>query len=396
MTHTTLFICHYSEIGLKGKNRNYFVKALKSNMRKVLKRAFPDAVFRIEHVERRFIVFFEEAVEITLVYRNLSDVFGLANFTAVQQTVPEIEAVQKVALELLADKQYDSFVVRSRRVHKTIPFNSMEINRRVGAAVVEQYHKKVSLKEADLTCNIELFNDKAFVSVDKRQGPGGMPVRTSGRVMVLMSGGFDSPVAAYYSMKRGAQCEYIHFHTYPFTNKLSQEKVKQLVGQLNKFQFKSNLFMVPFTETQKEIVAAVPDKYRIIFYRRFMMRIAERLAQQRGIQAVVTGESLGQVASQTLENMAAVEQVITMPVLRPLIGMDKNEIMGVARRIGTYEISVLPHDDACTRFMPHNPVIRARLDEVMEIEQVLDVDALVERDLKEMEMLEIIPGENHD
>ena len=389
MTHTTLFICHYSEIGLKGKNRNYFVKALKSNMRKTLKRAFPEAVFRIEHLERRFIVSFENAVEITRAYQNLNDVFGLANYIAVQQTVPEIEAVKKMTLELLADKQYESFAVRSRRVHKVPPYNSVEINRRVGAAVVERYDKKVNLKEPDLTCNIEIFRDKAFVSVDKRKGPGGMPVRTSGRVLVLMSGGFDSPVAAWYAMKRGAQCEYIHFHTYPFTNKLSQEKVKDLVGRLNKFQFKSKLFMVPFTETQKEIVATVPDKYRIVFYRRFMMRIAERLAQKRGIQAVVTGESLGQVASQTIENMAAVEQVIAMPVLRPLIGMDKNEIMGIARKIGTYEISVLPHDDACTRFMPHNPVIRARLEEVVAIEQGLDVDALVERDLLEMELLEI-------
>ena len=389
MTHSTIFICHYSEIGLKGKNRNYFVKVLKSNIRKVLKRAFPEAVFRIEHVERRFIVFFEEAVEITLVYRNLSDVFGLANFTAVQQCAPEIEALEETTMALLADKQYNSFVVRSRRVHKILPYNSVEINRLVGAAVVERYDKKVSLKEPDLTCNIEVFKDKAFVSIDKRKGPGGMPVRTSGRVMVLMSGGFDSPVAASFAMKRGAQCEYIHFHTYPFTNKLSQEKVKDLVGQLNKFQFKSKLYMVPFTETQKEIVTVVPDKYRIVFYRRFMMRTAERLAQQRGIQAVVTGESLGQVASQTLENMAAVEQVITMPVLRPLIGMDKNEIMDIARRIGTYDISALPHDDACTRFMPHNPVIRARLDEVVEIEKALEVDSLVDRDLQEMEILEI-------
>ncbi len=389
MTHTTLFICHYSEIGLKGKNRNYFIKALKSNMRKVLKRALPESVFRIEHVERRFIVFFEDAVEITRVYQNLNDVFGLANFTAVQQTAPEMEAIQATALELLAEKQYNSFVVRSRRVHKILPINSVEINRRVGAAVVEKYHKKVSLKEPDLTCNIEIFKNKAFVSVDKRKGPGGMPVRTSGRVLVLMSGGFDSPVAAWYALKRGAQCEYIHFHTYPFTNKLSQEKVKDLVRRLNKFQFKSKLYMVPFTETQKEIVAAVPDKYRIVFYRRFMMRVTEHLAQQRGISAVVTGESLGQVASQTLENMAAVEQVITMPVLRPLIGMDKNEIMDIARKIGTYDISVLPHDDACTRFMPHNPVIRARLDEVVEIEKALDVDALVARDLQKMELLEI-------
>ena len=200
-----------------------------------------------------------------------------------------------------------------------------------------------------------------------------------------MSGGFDSPVAAYYALKRGARCEFIHFHSYPFTNKASQDKVQQLVSVMNNFQKKSTLFMVPFTNTQQEIVMVVPDRYRIIFYRRFMMRIAERLAQKRELKAIITGESLGQVASQTLENMAAVEQAITLPVLRPLIGFDKNEIMDVGRRIGTYDISVLPHDDACTRFMPRNPVIRAILNDVITIEKDLDVEGLVEKDLAEME-----------
>jgi len=384
-----IFICHYSEIGLKGKNRNFFVTVLKTNIRRILKKVVLDVPFRIEHKEKRFIVFFENEVEIAAVYNRLGDVFGLANFSAVKEVTPTIQAMEQAVLKLLAAKEYDTFVVRARRVHKTLPFNSMEVNQQIGAAVVEQYAKKVDLKTAQVTCNIEIFKDNAYVSVDKHRGPGGMPVSSSGRVLVLMSGGFDSPVAAWYALKRGARCEFVHFHSYPFTNKASQDKVKQLVEVMNRFQTKSTLFMIPFTESQQDIVMNVPDKYRIIFYRRIMMRIAERLAQQRDNLALITGESLGQVASQTLENMGAVEQVVTLPVLRPLIGMDKNEIMDVARRIGTYDISVLPHDDACTRFMPQSPVIRAKVNEVLEIEEALDVDELVERDLQNMEIIEL-------
>ena len=385
MLQSKIFICHYSEIGLKGKNRNFFVKVLKANMRYALKKDLSGQVFRIEHVEKRFFVFFEQPVQVEEAYKSLGNVFGLANFSAVQEVEPTIEAMEKATLTLIQNKTYDTFVIRSRRVHKQLPFTSVVVNQHIGAAVVEKFNKKVDLKNAQVTCNIEVFKDRAYVSVDKYPGPGGMPVNSSGRVLVLMSGGFDSPVAAYYALKRGARCEFIHFHSYPFTNKASQDKVQQLVSVMNNFQKKSTLFMVPFTNTQQEIVMVVPDRYRIIFYRRFMMRIAERLAQKRELKAIITGESLGQVASQTLENMAAVEQAITLPVLRPLIGFDKNEIMDVGRRIGTYDISVLPHDDACTRFMPRNPVIRSILDEVLTIEKDLDVEGLVEKDLAEME-----------
>ncbi len=389
MKQSAIYICHYSEIGLKGKNRNFFVKILKSNMRRALKRILPGAIFRIEHTEKRFLLIFEIPQKVQTVYRVLGNVFGLANFSAVAQVLPDIPSMQQKSLELLQDKSYETFVIRSRRVHKNLPFNSMEVNQQIGAAVVEKFKKKVDLKFADVTCVIEIFKDKAFVSVDKYPGPGGMPVGTAGRVMVLMSGGFDSPVAAYYAIRRGARADFIHFHTYPFTNKASQDKVKQLVKTLNTFQGRTTLFMVPFTETQQEILMAVPEGYRIIFYRRFMMRIAEELARQRETLALVTGESLGQVASQTLENIGIVEEVTTLPVLRPLIGFDKNEIMDIAREIGTYDISILPHDDACTRFMPKNPVIRSKIDEILEIEKKLDVTKLVKQNLEKMELIEL-------
>jgi thiamine biosynthesis protein ThiI len=349
----------------------------------------PGKLFRIEHSEKRLIIFFDAPVEKESVFEALQIVFGLANFSAVSQVPSTPAHIRDCVLDLLRGRDFGYFAIRARRVHKSLPFSSMEINHEVGAAVVERYRKKVDLKHPECACHIEIFRDKAFVSVDKIKGPGGLPVGSSGRVMVLMSGGFDSPVAAFYALKRGASCEFIHFHSHPFTDRASQEKVKQLVSSLSKYQLHSKLYMVPFVETQKEIVAEVPAMYRVVFYRRFMMRIAERLAQQNNIRAIVTGESLGQVASQTIENMAAVEQVVTLPVLRPLIGLDKNEIMDFARRIGTYDISVLPHDDACTRFMPDAPVIRSSIEDVLKIEQALNVDELIERDLAAMELLEL-------
>lgn len=389
MKSSKTFICHYSEIGLKGRNRKYFVKTLKFNLRRALKAVADGVPFKIMHVEKRLMVYFDQPLQIEAVYGAMQTVFGLANFSAVQEVEPTLEAMRANVLDELAGQDFETFVIRSRRIHKTLPFNSMEVNREIGAAVVEKLGKKVDLKHAQCTVHIEIFRNNAFITAGKQNGPGGLPVSSSGRVMALMSGGFDSPIAAYYAMKRGARCEYIHFHSFPFTNKASQEKVKSLVTRLNRFQGKATLFMVPFTETQQDLIIDIPDKYRIIFYRRFMMRIAARLAAQRDIRALLTGESLGQVASQTLENMAAVEQVTRMPVLRPLIGLDKNEIMDIARRIGTYDISVLPHDDACTRFMPENPVIHSDLQEVLEIEAGLDVEGLVQSALDRMEKLEL-------
>ncbi len=384
-----VYISHYSEIGLKGKNRSYFVKVLRRNMKMALRRALPGKSFEIEHRDKRFILTFSEAVDQALVGQALSQVFGLANFSPVTVTEPKLDAMEAAAVELYKGHSFETFAIRTKRAYKGFPFTSPDINHRLGGAVVDAYGKRADLKNPQLPCYVEVLKDKAFVTVGKTQGPGGLPVSSSGRVLVLMSGGFDSPVAAYFAMKRGAQCEFIHFHSYPFTQKTSQEKVERLVNVLTKFQFRARLYMVPFAETQKEIVLNVPEKFRVIFYRRFMMRVAEALANKQNLKAIYTGESLGQVASQTLENMAAVQQAISMPVLRPLIGLDKNEIIDIARKIGTHDISALPHDDACTRFMPDFPVIRAKMEQVLEAEQALDVEALVERDLSKIDVIDV-------
>ena len=384
-----VFLCHYSEVGLKKGNRTYFERILETNMRKSLQRAFPQEKFSVKKELKRFLISFDRDVPVEKVKAVLEAVFGLENFSPVLSVPLQIDEIEEAALHLMKSRTERTFAVRAKRSDKSFPMNSQEINVRIGAKIVEETGKKVDLTNPEITCHIELMRDAALVFVDRFKGPGGLPVSSSGKVLVLLSGGFDSAVAAYFALKRGAKCTFIHFHSYPYTNKFSQEKVIDLARILNRFQFNSRLFMVPFAETQEEIVLNSPEKFRVILYRRFMMRIAERLAKKEGLKAIVTGESLGQVASQTLENMAAIEQVTTMPILRPLIGLDKNEIIAIARKIGTYETSAKPHDDACTRFMPKHPETRAKLPQILEVEQRLDVEKLVEETMNKMEIVEI-------
>ncbi len=383
------YLCHYSEIGLKKGNRTYFERILEQNMRKSLQTLLPKAAFNIQKTNKRFIVEFKDDVAPEQVEQALSYIFGIVNYARVRVVPPDIQAIGQAAVELVSQKDGQTFAIVTRRADKHFPMNSQKVNREVGAQVVEATGKGVNLSRPDITCHIEIMKHKVLVYVDKRPGPGGLPVSSSGKVLVLLSGGFDSAVASYFALKRGAKCTFIHFHSYPYTTRASQDKVIELARQLNRYQFQSRLHMVPFAETQEDIVFNTPERYRVILYRRFMMRIAERLAYREGLKAIVTGESLGQVASQTLENLGAIEQVTTLPILRPLIGMDKNEIIAVARRIGTYDISVKPHDDACTRFMPKHPETRAKIENVLEIEKNLDVNGLVDKAFEKIEIVEI-------
>jgi len=386
---TLSYIAHYSEIGLKGGNRFYFERVLMENIRRSLNRQLPGVKVRIRKISKRFIVDFDETTDRAAVALALKHVFGLVHFGNVHAVPTSIESIEAKCLDLLQTEGPGTFAIETKRAFKKFPLTSPEVNQRVGAAVVGQQGRKVSIGNPEHACHIEILENESFIYTAKHKGAGGLPVGSNGKALCLMSGGIDSPVAAYFIMRRGARCEFIHFHSFPFTQNTAQEKVKDLIRILNNFQFKGRLFMVPFAETQKEIVFKCPERMRVILYRRFMMRTAAQLAQRRRLKAIVTGESLGQVASQTLENLGAIEDVVTLPVLRPLIGLDKNEIMEIARRIGTYEISILPHDDACTRFMPRQPEIHARLDDVRDAERELDIESMVKRDLNAMEMIEI-------
>jgi thiamine biosynthesis protein ThiI len=253
---------------------------------------------------------------------------------------------------------------------------SPEVNRQLGAAVKEYSGARVDLTNAEFTVFVEILPRDAFFGFNKIAGPGGLPVGASGRVVSLISGGIDSPVASYRMMQRGCRLVFVHFHSAPYLDATSQEKVRQLVSELTRRQFHSRLYLIPFGEIQRQIVAAVNRPLRVVLYRRMMLRIAETVARAERAKALVTGESLAQVASQTLDNMAVIEQAAALPILRPLVGMDKQEIIDQARKIGTFDISSIPDQDCCQLFVPKHPATKAHPREVEEAESRLEIDQL--------------------
>lgn len=381
-------IAHYSEIALKGKNRPYFEKRLSTNIKRAMKGLPLDKVILLkgrlwltalegEHFDERTIA-------------RLKTVCGLADFSPTIRVPLDWTAIKEAALSLVQDRQYETFRVSARRSFKDLPFPSQEVNLEVGGYILQHKPAKVRMKGADLEVYIEIMPNGAYLYVDKHQGLGGLPVGSSGSVVCLLSGGIDSPVAAFRMQRRGVHVVFVHFHSHPFHTRASQEKALDLAEILTKYQHKATLYLVPFGELQSKIVEDAPAELRVILYRRFMMRIAEKIAAQDGAKALLTGESLGQVASQTLENIMAINDVATIPVLRPLIGYDKQEIVEQAQKLGTYEISILPDQDCCTLFIPRSPETRAKLPIVERAESTLDIDALVQDALARTERQEIV------
>jgi tRNA uracil 4-sulfurtransferase len=278
---------------------------------------------------------------------------------------------------LLEGRSFPSFRISARRAFKTYPLTSVELNRALGAFVLERVTTRVDLEHAAQDIRVEVLPSETFISLDRVEGPGGLPVGASGTVAALLSGGIDSPVAAWRMMKRGCRVLFVHFHSVPYLPATSQAKARALVERLTEWQYASRLHLVPFGEIQREVVLGVPPPLRVVVYRRLMLRIAEALARRTGALALVTGESLGQVASQTLENIARIDEAATLPVLRPLIGMDKLEITAQAQRLNTFEISIEPDADCCTLFVPKHPATRMSEHEVAAVESRLDVARLV-------------------
>lgn len=370
---TDVLVVHYAEIGLKKGNRHYFEDLLARNEK--------IALGGIEHSVRRLsgrhVIVLGEGMDLQTCARRLSRVFGISSIAIAKNVDADIEAICDGAVKLVSQIKFGSFAVRARRSDKRYPINSQEANCIVGAAVQKASGARVDLTDPELTVSIELLKDQAFVYCDSVAGPGGLPAGVSGRVACLISGGIDSPVAAWRMMKRGCLPFFIHFHSAPFTSADSRDKAEDIVRHLLKYQPEAELAMVPFGEIQKKIVISVPMAYRVLMYRRFMIRIACELAKMHRARALVTGEALSQVASQTLENMTSIEDVSDLPVFRPLIGMDKQEIVSDAQRIGTYEMSIIPHDDCCSFLTPKHPTIKSNATELNDVERSLDVDALV-------------------
>ena len=367
-------LIRYHEIALKKGNRQYFTELLKRNLLAVVKDLGPK---EIRSLPARLLLSFKHDIDPSLAVQRIGTVFGVANFSIVERTARDIDALRSRILESINGTHFSSFRIETQRGDKTFPLTSPEINRQLGAAVKEKSGARVDLMNAEFTVTVEILPRDAFFGFNKIPGAGGLPVGASGRLISLISGGIDSPVAAYRMMQRGCRLIFVHFHSAPYLDNTSQVKVRQLITTLTRHQFLSRLYLVPFGEIQRQIVASVARPLRVILYRRMMLRIAEAIARKEKAKALVTGESLGQVASQTLDNMVVVQQAARLPVLRPLVGMDKQEIIDQARRIGTFDISSIPDQDCCQLFVPKHPATKARFADVEDDESKFAIDDLV-------------------
>jgi thiamine biosynthesis protein ThiI len=369
-----VLVVHYHEISLKRGNRPLFLRHLRRNVERALADTGPAA---IEQLSGRVLVDLEGHPAPEAARDRAARVFGVASVTLAYRTPSTLDAMKALLDRLLEGRSFASFRITARRAFKTYPMSSVDLNRALGAFVMARVPTRVDLEHAEQVIHVEVLPAETYISLDRVEGPGGLPVGSSGTVAVLLSGGIDSPVAAWRMMKRGCRVLFVHFHSVPYLPDTSQAKARSLVETLTHWQYASRLHLVPFGEIQREVVLSVPPPLRVVVYRRLMLRITQELARRAGALALATGESLGQVASQTLENIACIDEAATLPVLRPLIGMDKLEITTTAQRIGTFEISIEPDADCCTLFTPRHPATRTTLDEIRAVEAGLDLERLV-------------------
>ncbi len=380
-------LIRYGEIFLKGNNRGYFESALAKNIRTALE----NFTFKFVRAQNRFLIEdYDEAYETDIIDK-LTKIFGIHSVSVAVKVKSTEEELEKAAVLMMKDKS-GTFRVTVNRADKKIQKSSMELAARLGGAVLES--------NPNLTVNLHVFDTDLYVDIrenglsylftDKIMGAGGMPVGTAGAGMVLLSGGIDSPVAAYMMAKRGLKLHAIHFHSAPYTSEMAKQKVVDLAGIVKNYSGPIVLHVIPFTDVQLKIHEKCPAELMITIMRRFMMRIAERVAKVNSCGALITGESLGQVASQTMESITVTNGVIEdLPVFRPLIGMDKTEIMDVAHNIDTYDTSILPYEDCCTIFLPKNPVIRPKLETVLKAEAKLDVETLIAACIENQEIINV-------
>ena len=361
-------IIHYHEIALKGRNRPQFINQLVRNIKDV---TFDLDVPDVRVLPGRVELILGTGTSWDAVRLRIERVFGIANFSHATRADPDIESLARTIDAALGERQVSSFRVSARRSDKRFPLTSQQIEQEIGGRINDTRGWRVNLSQPELTIHIEMLSGVAFFFFDKIPGPGGLPVGVSGQVACLVSGGIDAPVAAYRIMKRGCSAQLIHFHGYPILSHTSIEKARQLAEALLSYQPHLWLHLVPFGAIQQQIMSLAPSRFRVLIYRRLMMLIADRIAQKLGALALITGDAVGQVASQTLKNLAVLEAAASLPVLRPLIAMDKDEIIAEAIRIGTYPISIIPDQELLPGFTPRDPATAAGLREVEEAEKRL-------------------------
>ncbi len=386
-----IILCKYGEIALKGLNRVSFENILIKQLKRRLKSVGAFDVSRAQSTV--YVTPLTENEDMEGAMEACRKVFGFVALSRALEVEKEMDLICKKAKEVLAPRlsQYRTFKVEAKRADKRFPLASPEICRLVGQAVLQgNPHLKVDVHNPDCTVRVEIREKSAFLHAGQEKGAGGMPVGSAGRAMLLLSGGIDSPVAGYMIAKRGAVLEAVHFQSPPYTGELALEKVLHLAQQVSVYSGRIKVRVISLTEIQETIVRECEEDYFTLLLRRFMMRLAQRTAQEFGCEALITGESLGQVASQTLQALHVTDSVVHMPVFRPCIGMDKEEIVQIARQIGTFDTSVLPFEDCCTVFTPRHPKTRPELDKVLAQEAKLDVQALEDAAFAAMETYEFL------
>ena len=383
-------VVHYAEIGLKGKNRPRFEDCLRVNLERALSGLGP---VRGRRLFGRLLLELPDTAPPAAVAECISRVFGVAYASVATSGPPTREGILALVDRFVSEREFKTFGVRVRRVDKSLPFRSQDLAIELGDRIRARTGATVDLDAPDLWIELHALHAEVLLLHDRWPGPGGLPVRSAGRALALVSGGIDSPVAAWLAMKRGCQVSFAHFHSAPFTSTASQQKVRDAVAHLSRWHGPARLWLVPFAELQQTLVREAPAEPRIVLYRRFMLRIAEALAERDGALALVTGDSVGQVSSQTLANLDTINRAATLPVLRPLVGLDKSEIVSLAKRVGTYEISIEPDEDCCSFLMPRQPATWTRPEAIEAIERSLDVKGLVEATLSRvvLERIEAIP-----
>ena len=385
-----LFLLKLGEIVLKGQNRRVFEDKLKTNTRRRMSKF---GQFRVTITQSTLYVEpLNDECDVDGAWEACGAIFGIASMCRCRACEKDLDAIFRTVVEYLGDELslQKSFKVESKRSDKRFPLNSIQISQEIGGRIAEEFpNVAVDVHNPSYVVNIEVRETAAYVHGPATPGAGGLPTGTGGRAAVLLSGGIDSPVAGYMIAKRGVRLIPVHFFSFPYTSELAKEKVISLARELTAYTGRMTLQIVPFTHIQEEIRRACPEEYFTLIMRRFMMRIAEDIAAHNECKAIVTGENLGQVASQTMEAMACTQAVTHLPVLQPLIGMDKRDIVKIARDIGTFDTSILPYEDCCTVFTPRHPKTRPTVAEVAEAEAALDIDALVREAVDGIERIRI-------
>ena len=381
-----IILLKQGEMVLKGLNRRGFEEKMMGNAKRRLKKYGPFKVYTRQSAT--YVEPLDDACDFEGAWTAMGKLFGAVGICRARACPKDRDAIVQCAVDYLGDKLSSarSFKVESKRADKSFPMTSIQLSQYVGGELHDRFpHLAADMHHPELTVHVEVRDFDAYLHADPEPGAGGLPVGMGGRALSLLSGGIDSPVSSWMAAKRGVIVDMIHYYSYPYTSPEAKEKVLELARLLVPYTGKQCVHVVPFTKIQEELRRACPEELFTILMRRFMMRIACRVAQKNGIQALVTGESVGQVASQTLEAMVCTDAVCTVPVLRPLVGMDKEEIVRISRRIGTFETSILPYEDCCTVFTPKHPRTKPKREELEEEEKALDVDGLVEEAVSSIE-----------